>query len=160
MPARDLSSPGLVQALAAQFVGRIESDPNGGCWLWSGADNGVGYGRVYLGGIAYAAHRVSYVHSVGPIPENHHVDHLCRVSFCVNPAHLEAVTQRVNTLRGVSRTAQQARQTSCVRGHEFTPANTYHDKRGRRACRTCRSTQDRARRAMRPSACTDQGAET
>lgn len=36
---------------------------------------------------------------VGPIPEGLHLDHLCRVRRCVNPAHLEPVTQAENNYR-------------------------------------------------------------
>lgn len=47
----------------------------------------------------YGAHRKVYLALVGPIPPNYQIDHLCRVKACVNPAHLEAVTQQVNLFR-------------------------------------------------------------
>lgn len=57
--------------------------------------------------------------------------------------HLELVTSRENTLRGVSPAAQRARRTHCPAGHEFTPENTYtQPSSGQRKCRTC--VRDRA----------------
>jgi hypothetical protein len=62
---------------------------------------------------------------------------------CVNPEHLEPVTSAVNTRRGRSPSAVNARKTHCVRGHEFTPQNTAWKvstarPRPRRLCRACR----------------------
>lgn len=71
-----------------------------GCWLWLGSLTDKGYGRFYMGGKRYLAHRYSYEHFVGPIPEGLEPDHLCRVPACVNPAHLEPVTRSENTRRG------------------------------------------------------------
>ena len=74
----------------------------------------------------------------GPIPEGLTLDHLCRVRACVNPAHLEPVTLRENTLRSPSApTAINARKTECLRGHAFTPENTWVH-RSRRCCRECK----------------------
>lgn len=43
---------------------------------------------------------------------------------CVNPEHLEAVTQLENFMRGEHLSAVTARENRCQRGHEFTPENT------------------------------------
>lgn len=83
------------------------------------------------------AHRVFYEHHVGPIPLGLTIDHLCKVTRCVNPDHLEPVTQRVNTLRGDGPSAVNARKTHCPHGHEYTPDNTYVRKAGGRICKTC-----------------------
>ncbi|NED52837.1 HNH endonuclease, partial [Micromonospora aurantiaca] len=63
-------------------------------------------------------------------------DHLCRNRACVNVTHLEIVTNRINILRGETLQAANAAKTHCIRGHEFTPENTYV-KNGGRDCRTC-----------------------
>ena len=110
-------------------------EPNSGCWLWLGGVN-EGYGRVRVGRKQAMAHRVMYEREVGPIPKGLTLDHLCRVRSCVNPAHLEPVTTRENTLRGVGVSALNAQKVACVRGHRFDSKNTYH-LRGKRSCRAC-----------------------
>ncbi|MFZ2529632.1 MAG: HNH endonuclease signature motif containing protein [Rhodococcus sp. (in: high G+C Gram-positive bacteria)] len=89
---------------------------------------------------------MAYELSVGDIPEGLVIDHLCRVRHCVNPAHLEPVTNRENTLRGDCVDANRERslsRTHCKHGHELTPKNTYIDPRGYRECRTCRRAAER-----------------
>lgn len=82
-----------------------------GCWLWTGARFFNGYGQFRGGGGGSArvrAHRWSYEYHVGPIPEGLQLDHLCRIRHCVNPAHLEPVTQAENNRRKPSLLPQQA----------------------------------------------------
>jgi hypothetical protein len=55
----------------------------------------------------------------------------------VNPAHLEPVTGRENTLRGINPAAVHARQTHCKRGHPFDEKNTRVSSRGNRICAAC-----------------------
>ena len=75
----------------------------GPCWLWTGTKLPKGYGSFYyLAGRRAYAHRFAYELLVGPIPADRpQIDHLCRVTSCVNPTHLEPVTNRENTLRGL-----------------------------------------------------------
>ncbi len=88
------------------------------------------------------AHRFSYELANGPIPEGLQIDHLCRNRGCVRPDHMEAVTPRVNYLRGDSVPAKNARKTECKRGHPFTFQNTLVVERPgfhpSRQCRTCK----------------------
>jgi len=79
-----------------------------GCWLWAGNTNGAGYGRFALKGKKVYPHRYSYELSKGSIPENFVIDHLCRTPLCVNPEHLEAVTNRDNGVRGLRVTAKKS----------------------------------------------------
>lgn len=125
----------LTEQLATYSV----PEPNTGCVLWTGPDNGNGYGNTtYLGKTRYA-HRLAYENAKGPIPKGLHIDHLCRTRACINPDHLEAVSQRENNLRGNSVMARQARQTHCKNGHPLVPGNLVksHLSRGERRCREC-----------------------
>ncbi|MER7063905.1 HNH endonuclease [Streptomyces albidoflavus] len=76
------------------------------CWPWTGSVNvpprGTPYGTFFYDGRTRAAHVVSFLLANGPtsIPPRHVVDHLCSNTLCVNPAHLQSVTQRENVHRG------------------------------------------------------------
>ena len=74
-------------------------DRSGSCWLWLAATS-HGYGTFQSNGKLVRAHRYAYELLVGPIPGGLVIDHLCRTTACVNPEHLEPVTQRENLLRG------------------------------------------------------------
>jgi hypothetical protein len=112
----------------------------GVCWEWLGSVDRDGYGRF---GIVQpvrnlAAHRTSYELFVDRIPDHLVIDHLCRNRGCVNPAHLEVVTNRVNLLRGRGIGARNAAKTHCTHGHPFDEKNTIYRRSGGRDCRTCR----------------------
>ena len=72
----------------------------GPCWLWT-AYLYKGYGRFNGGqGRIVEAHRFAYELAKGAIPSGLVLDHLCRVTSCVNPDHLEPVTIAENVDRG------------------------------------------------------------
>lgn len=125
-----------------------------GCWEWGGDRLPAGYGTFSCGGAKFYAHRFSYELHKGPIPEGLHIDHICRNTSCVNPDHLEAVTQRENTLRGESFGAKAQRTNRCHNGHPLDEANTYVRPGGTaRDCRTCkREAQKRYMARKRASA--------
>lgn len=112
-----------------------------GCWEWTGYVTKRGYGKFTVGktGTIYA-HRWAYRLFVGDIPDDLPLDHLCRNTICVNPAHLEPVTPQVNTARGKAGQALGARNRSkshCAHGHPYSQANTYIYPDGDRSCREC-----------------------
>src|SRR5262249_3163509 len=114
-------------------------EPNSGCWLRIGYCPKGYYGSLKWHGKRVLAHVFSYQWHVGPIPAGYDIDHLCRTPACVNPTHLEAVPHRVNVLRGVGPTAQNAGKTHCHKGQSYADgmerydSDTHHYRR----CLTC-----------------------
>lgn len=128
----------MPDTLEAKFWSKVDKSAGNGCWQWTGASNGHGYGRLFTARrISMMAHRFAYQLVKGEIPSGAVLDHLCRKRMCVNPDHLEAVSQRTNILRGIGPTAFNARTTHCKRGHELTPDNLRYTSRGYRNCLTC-----------------------
>lgn len=136
--------------LPMNFWSKVRADESG-CWLWTAALHATGYGKFGVWKIrrTVGAHRYAYEHLIGPVPAGLQLDHLCRVRHCINPLHLEPVTHRENGLRGVGIHAQEARQTHCVHGHEFTEKNTYR-WRGHRGCKECKRQRTREWIARNP----------
>jgi hypothetical protein len=123
-------------------------DASGVCWEWTASDDGAkGYGRFDH----QSAHRWAYEFLVGPIPEGMTLDHLCLNKRCVNPDHLEVVTAGVNTLRGGSVAAVNARKTHCPAGHPYEGDNlrVYIRPSGHamRTCKACIRQHNARRRA-------------
>lgn len=109
----------------------------GPCWLWtSSLDKRLGYTKFRCKGKKIPAHRFSYELEHGKVPEGLELDHLCRVRHCVRPSHLEAVTHKVNCLRGTAPAAQFAKQTHCIKGHPLI--SIPNSKYPQRICRICR----------------------
>jgi hypothetical protein len=124
-----------------------ENSPNG-CWLWTAArfKAAGGYGAFRFEGKTQRAHRVAYRMLVGPIPEGLVLDHRCREPRCVNPAHLEPVTDRVNVVeRGQTIMAAKVRQTHCLRGHPLTDDNVWRYGTSRE-CKKCHAIRGLRRR--------------
>lgn len=138
-----------VKPIEARFWSKVDFDGPGGCWLWTRGLDQDGYGQFRASTAMHSrAHRVAFALWYGYWPPEQ-TDHLCRTPRCVNPLHLEAVTPLVNTLRGDSPSALNAKKTHCKRGHPLA-ADNLRIKRGRtgrplRICRTCRNADARAR---------------
>lgn len=136
----------LCEADAARFWPRVEKTDT--CWLWHGTLMRNGYGTFTVRGPLrrQMAHHLTYRLDGRAIPEGYLLDHICRVRNCVNPDHLRPLTNRENVLLGIGPTAINAQKTYCSKGHEFTPENTWRDRRGGRRCRTCHNESERVRR--------------
>lgn len=123
----------------------------GPCWLWM-ASTPNGYGQIAAGNGAppIRAHRLSYELHNGPIPEGLVLDHLCQVTRCVNPSHLEPVSLGENFKRRVKPNGSDINRvkTHCKNGHPFNDENTYIFTRKEggqmRQCKLCHRDHARA----------------
>lgn len=143
--------------LPPRIASKINVIPSG-CWQWTGAITGHGYGNVRWDGRAMPAHIIVYTLTNGPVPDGLELDHTCHNTDttcpgarnclhrrCVNPDHLEAVTHRTNILRGHTLPARNARRTTCIRGHNFDVISDT----GHRSCTTCMDLFYERRRAAK-----------
>jgi HNH endonuclease len=116
---------------------------NDTCWHWLAQKTQRGYGKIKISRKWVLAHRAAWIMTYHTIDTTLTLDHLCRNPACVNPKHLEQVPMRVNTLRGMSGPANNARKTHCRRGHPFDAYNTALTNKNNdgiyvsRRCRTC-----------------------
>ena len=90
-----------------RFFDKVEYDEDTGCMNWTGGKNWGGYGQFGVRGKTHKAHRLAHRRFIGRIPDGYQIDHLCRNKSCVNPTHLEAVTQAENMRREHRFRAQQ-----------------------------------------------------
>ena len=118
-------------------------DETKSCWVWKGQKNQQGYGRFYLEHHRVLAHRFCFELLRQDIPNGLILDHLCRNPSCVNPYHLEIVTYKENSLRGLTGKInhRNTRKKYCSRGHLLQEPNLelYELKRGRRSCKICKN---------------------
>lgn len=131
----------------ARVLKRIVVADDTGCWVWTGAHLRSGYGSIGLGNVGGkprqgVTHHVTFFALNGPMEVGLVTDHLCRNRSCCNPYHLEAVTERVNILRGDGG-KHWADKTHCPSGHEYSPENTYRYSWGR-VCKTCANSRSTA----------------
>lgn len=139
----------VLRHIESRFWSKVAQTDDDECWEWLASVTTSGYGQVHYrrGHLRrnLMAHRVAYELLIGPIPTGMTLDHLCRNKRCVNPAHLEIVTQRENVLRAAGSTAH------CKRGHAWTEDNVLFEN-GSRKCKTCnrrRQAEYRERRRAR-----------
>jgi hypothetical protein len=126
-----------------------------GCWEWGGAVSEFGYGHFTPAAgtrpLSRLTHRALFTALVREPDPELVLDHLCRNPPCCNPAHLEEVTQFVNTIRGVSPIVMRFWSSECGRGHPFDDENTYITAQGGRHCRACARITRRLRHSMAES---------
>lgn len=120
-----------------ELITRTDLDLVTKCWSWAGKETKYPYPRLVFEGKTWLAHRLSFASYRGQLMPGLVIDHLCSNKRCVNPDHLEQVTQAENVLRAAELI------THCPAGHEYTEENTgyYGLKPGKktpaRYCFTC-----------------------
>lgn len=130
-----------MKSLEELFWAKVEKSDS--CWVWNGAVSKNGYGNfitAYNRGRTSLPHRLSLEFAGVEINEGMVVDHTCRNRRCVNPSHLEPVSQKENVLReraanGESRVFrnQNSGKEFCVHGH-----SDWRIEPNRRTCMTCK----------------------
>lgn len=126
------------EELKSRLLDKSMPEPNTGCWFWMGDTVKGGYGRTTIGRVKVLSHRASYECFVNKIPKGLTVDHKCNQPNCINPQHLEAITQYDNTMKGKSFSTINAQKTHCPKGHEYNQENTFYYKiNARRDCKIC-----------------------
>lgn len=139
--------PSKIKDPAEWLKTRYKLDVETGCWDWIGAKYRNGYGSTKVIGTRRScmAHRLSYLILRGAIDETLVLDHLCRNRACINPDHLEQVTQAENLrragtiLRIISSAKERGSRPTCPKGHPLSGENlyTYPSNPTHRACRIC-----------------------
>lgn len=104
------------------------------CWTATKGIASNGYSKIFLNGKEVYGHRFSFELFVNKIPKGLVIDHKCRNRACVNPAHLQVVTLRENTLLGNCPAAINARKTKCKNGHPFT---IIKERKKKKVCLIC-----------------------
>lgn len=117
-----------------RFWSHVDKTPT--CWFWKGSLT-QGYGYLKIKGKNTSSHRFSYELLREKIPFGKVLDHLCRTRSCVNPDHLEVVSNKENILRGVGLGAIESRMVNCKYGHPLQGNNLYIRLDGKRRCRLC-----------------------
>lgn len=97
--------------LETRFWLKVQRDDSeDGCWLWTGASNGHGYGQIWFDGKIHHASRVGYRLQVGDFAEELHILHRCDNPPCVRGSHLTPGTRadnmRDSSLKGRARGAR------------------------------------------------------
>jgi len=119
------------------FWSKVEIDHDTECFNWTGCKNENGYGYFTVGSRPHLAHRVAYSWFKEHIPKGMILDHTCDNPSCVNPMHLEPVTNKENILRGLERTHDYDPRTHFKCGHPRSDENTYRHTRGDEHCKIC-----------------------
>jgi len=130
--------------LPNRFWSKVKERTDCSCWEWTASRGRWGHGIFQVltphGKRFVGAHRMSYELSrTERIPDGLQIDHLCKHPWCVNPDHLEAVSQHENWKRSDSPSALASRRRVCHRGHPLSGDNIkiYDIHPNRRVCQEC-----------------------
>ena len=143
--------PLTLETLLYTRLGELRVGRTSGCWYWTAAVDKDGYGRVKYGKVMMRAHRLSYIIATKKdLSQSEKLDHTCHSRAkaicpggsecphrrCVNPAHLEPVSTKVNINRGHTG-RNNASKTHCPAGHPYAGDNLTFKPNGGRRCRAC-----------------------
>jgi len=107
-------------------------DPTTGCWIYLKGCNAKGYAVVGFKGKLIQLSRLSlHYYKDMPLISSVFACHHCERKDCWNPEHLYAGDGNSN-MQDYSRNLRY-----CLRGHEYTPENTYLYKGKYKVCRKC-----------------------
>ncbi len=113
-----------------RFWAKVNKEGPGGCWLWTAAVNGKGYGNFWVDGSQITPHRFS-LRLHGQISGDSWALHHCDVKLCVNPDHLYAGTPTDNARDMKERGGPRRRKTKkpgTVRGERHGSSVLTEDK--------------------------------
>jgi len=130
--------------IAERFWAKVDRRGPDECWPWTGARDSRGYGHISIDGRNRKAARVAWsLHNGLPFPKGLHACHSCDNPNCVNPEHIWPGSNRENVRDAIDKGRRAAKpnngnsaKTHCPAGHEYSPENTLHTKKGR-GCRAC-----------------------
>ena len=112
----------IIDEVQTRFYDRLSVE--GDCWVWTGGKSWSPTAKGYYGLInarlkrnghgvqQMAVHRAMWKHLVGPIDQSVDLNHLCRVTLCCNPAHLQPCSRQEHMAL-----SPRARRPYCVNGH-------------------------------------------
>lgn len=107
----------------------------GDCIVWVGNLTTKNYPRITINGKSMFVHRINYKLHYGHLDNTLQLDHLCRNPCCINPGHLEPVTQSINMKRAY-KASPRPKPFTCRKGHKYTEVTTlWHN--GARECKIC-----------------------
>ena len=125
----------LSQKQLNNFMAKVSIDSTSLCWIWTAATAGRGYGVFRLNNPRRQdyAHKIAYREWRGEIPAGYIVHHKCENVRCVNPVHLETVTQSWHMLQHKN----DDKGNFCSQGHDLSKRGSLLPKAGRKNGRVC-----------------------